>query len=176
MCRYFFTIGPSITKFDGNVENLTKNATVISKMHMCPNWRWRPPPSWLSNNCCHFFTIGLDQSSPNWMGVWRIYFRTQLLCWKCTFNKVRCGGGRHREFRKVVALSLLLDQCPPKLVGMLRLWYGTHCIVKKRKFIKSQDGGCRHLELRKTLAVPLVFDLFSPNLVGCCTFDVECKC
>ena len=39
MCYHFFTIGPMLTKFVGNVENLTKNAIVRSKMHIYLNWR-----------------------------------------------------------------------------------------------------------------------------------------
>ena len=189
-----------LTKFVGNVENLTKNAIVRSKMHIYLNWRmaaitilnfenrlpflyyWTNPPHiwwdcWESDkerycqikNDCAAAILNCEKLLPflhYLMGIWQIQFRMQPLYWKCTFNQIQCGGGRHLGFRKVVAISLLLDQCALHLVGMLRIWYETQCIVEKRKFTKSQDGGCRHFEMRKTFAISLLVDLFSPNLVG----------
>ena len=73
-CR-FFTVGPIIFKFDGDVENLTLNATVTCKMHTYKNSRWRRPLSWLSKNGCFFLL--LDQSLPNLMGITRILHGTQ---------------------------------------------------------------------------------------------------
>ena len=124
----------------------------------------------------------MDQSSPNFVGMLRNCHRTQLSYQNCTFTKIQdggrhhlefrkcvtiqCGGGRHFEIWKVVAISLLSNHCAPKLMRMLWIWYGTHCIVKKCKFTKIEDGGCRHLELRKSFTISILFDLFSPNLVG----------
>ena len=56
-CGHFCTTGPILTKFDGNVENLTKNAIVTFKMYIYQNSRWQPPTSWISKRCGHFNTI-----------------------------------------------------------------------------------------------------------------------
>ena len=83
--------------------------------------------------------------------IWWDYGKFNLECnhyLKNAFIKLQCGGDRHLEFRKVVAISIIFDQCAPNSVAMLRIWYGTHCIVEKCKLTRSQDGGCRHLRLR----------------------------
>jgi hypothetical protein len=72
-----------------------------------------------------------------------------------TFIKIQDGGGRHLEFRKTVAISLLFDQSLPNLVGRWRFRHRMQLKCKKRLFFKIQDGGCSYLDFRKTVAISL---------------------
>jgi len=47
----------SSTKFVKIFVTLTWNISMTSEMHICKTSRWRSPPSWISKNGCHVFTI-----------------------------------------------------------------------------------------------------------------------
>ena len=74
---------------------------------------------------------------------------------KHQFTKIQ---GRHLEFRKTVAISLLFDQSFPNLTWIWRIRHRMQLKCQKRTFIKIQDGGCRQLGFRKTVAISLPFD------------------
>ena len=173
ICCHFFTIGPILTKICGNVEKLTKNATVISKAQNYQSSRWRPPPYWTSKIYVAISLL-LDQSSPNLMGMLRVWHRTHLFCQKSIFIRIQDGVRRHCELPKCVAISLLLDQSSPNLMGVLKIWQRTHvansifnAAVESEMSIKLnfKDGGCRHTEFRKDEANSLPLNSFSPNML-----------
>ena len=117
---HFVTIRSIVTKFDKNVENLTKDATIAMKLHIYQKSRWRKPPSWISKIGCHFITIApiVTKSGGNVENL----TCNILLHQKCIFSQIQGGGSRHIEFRKLVAISLLFDQLSPSLMGMLKMW------------------------------------------------------
>ena len=47
----------------------------------------------------------LDQSSPNLVGMLRIWKKTRMLHWICIHTGIQDGGRCHLEFRKSVAIS-----------------------------------------------------------------------
>ena len=87
---HFIIFGPIVTNFGGNVENLTKNANVALKLHIFENSRWQRSPCWISKVGCHFLL--LDLSSPNSVGMFRIWHRTQLLHRICIYTEIQDGG------------------------------------------------------------------------------------
>ena len=104
-----------------------------------------------------------DQSSPNSVGMLRIWHTTQLLHWNCIFTKIQDGGRRHLEFWKSVAISLLLDQSSPNLVGMLKIWHRTQMLHRKCIFTEIQDGGIPN-DCCDFVAIGLICIKFDGNL------------
>ena len=126
ICCHFFPIGPILTKFGENVENLTSNATVGSKCIFSNN------QDGVRRHLEFRKTVAIsllsDRSAPNLVGMLKILPRTQLSYRNCIFNENQDGGRRHPDFRKSVAISLLLDRSSPNLVGMLLTVDELHCI------------------------------------------------
>ena len=148
---HFFTIWPIVTKFDGNVENVTYNAFVTLKTLIYLNSRWRRPPSWNSEIGCHFFTIGsiVIKFSENVENL----TKDATVALKLHIYQIQDGESRHLDFRKSVAISLLFDQSSPNSVGMLRLWHRTQLLHWNCIFTEIRDGGRRHLEFWKSVAI-----------------------
>ena len=99
------------------------------------------------------------------MGMLKIWHRTQLLHQKCIFTKIQDGGGRHLEFRKSVAISIILDQSSPNLIWMLRYWQRMQLLHQNCIITKIQDGGGHHLKFRKSVAISLLFTQTGLNVV-----------
>ena len=140
---YFFTIGPILIKFDGDLKNLLWNAIVQLKMHHYWNLRWRPPPSLISKIDCHFFTMapiltkfGGNDDNPT-------YNATVAL--KMHFTKTKDGGHRHLDFcwicvlEVTFAFGVTFSTFPSNLVRIGPL------VKKWQPIFETQDGAGRHL-------------------------------
>jgi len=94
----FVTIWSIIAKFSGNIATLIRNTSVTSKnLRNHISW-WRPPPSWISKNCCHFFTIWpifTNICENIGTSIWNKSMTSEM-----NFEKIQDGGRRHLEFRK----------------------------------------------------------------------------
>jgi len=75
-----------------------------------------------------------DQSSPNFVGIFLLWFRSHRWSQKIYVTIIQYGGRLHLGFRKAAAISLLFDRSSPNLVEILGLWLRTYllrwkCIV-----------------------------------------------
>ena len=102
-CCHFFTIGPILTKFDGNMANSI----------------WRRPPSWITTSCCLFFIIRPMRTKFGGNVVhliWNALYRQET-----QFHQKSRWRLPPSRIAKNVCNFFTFDLFSPNLVGMLQI-------------------------------------------------------
>jgi len=139
--------------------------------------RWWMPPSWISKNCWHFFSI--------WRNVTKICGNIGTYIWnKLMMSEMHIGeNSRWRSppswNSKNGCHFFTIWPIIAELRGILLFWFKIHrrrrkilvtliqvSVNKPPSVIAAWQALCRHLWFRKTVAISLQFGQSSPNLVG----------